>query len=83
MNIYVWKKLKRLYKYSGKFDYQHKYKVILEAGILSTPGVITENIPIDVGTSGNMKKLSEINPPSQCLALLDGTQKHTVQNGSC
>ena len=63
--------IKKLYKYSGKCDDQHKYKAILESDISSTPKGITDNIPIYVGTSGTMENPSEINPPSQFLALLD------------
>ena len=36
---------------------------------------------MDVGTLGTMNNPSEINPPSEFLALLDVTQKTAVQNG--
>ena len=75
--------IKKLYKSSVKCDEKQKYKAILEADIVSTPGELTENIPMDVGMLGNMKNPNEINPPSEVLKLLDVTQKTAVQNGSC
>ena len=38
------KNIKKWYKYSGKCDYQFKYKAILEAYFLSTPEVFTQNL---------------------------------------
>ena len=75
--------IKKWYKYSGKCDYQFKYKAILEAYFLSTPEVFTENIPMYLDALGTMKNPSEIKPPSQLLALFDVTQKTAVHNGSC
>ena len=76
-------KINNLYKYSGKYDDQQKYKSITEAEIVSTNEELTEKIPMYVGKLGTMKDPSEINPPRQFLELLDITQKTAVQNGSC
>ena len=41
--------INKLYKYSGKCDYQQQYKAILEAEMVSTPEVLTDNSPIQPG----------------------------------
>ena len=46
----LWK-YERLYKSSGKFDYQQQYKSILEVAMVSTPEGLTDNSPIAFNTS--------------------------------
>ena len=41
-------KNKKLYKYTGKFDGQKKYKEIVETNMVSTPEVLTDNSPMAV-----------------------------------
>ena len=43
--------IKRLYISTGKYDYQHKYKAILEAEMVYTSERFTDNIPMLLGTS--------------------------------
>ena len=50
--------IKKLYKSSGKFDDQQKYKSIVEAATISTPVVITGNSPIYVWMLGTLKNSS-------------------------
>ena len=69
----------KLYKTAGKCDDQHQYKAIIEVKIISTPKGYTEDIPLDVGTFGTLKKPSAGKLISQFLKLLDVTQKRSVR----
>ena len=42
-------KIKNLYKYSSKCDYQQKYKAIIEESMVSTPEGFTDNSPMSPG----------------------------------
>ena len=57
--------INKLYKHSGKCDYQQKFKYILEAAIISTPEGFTYKIPISPMTPPTLKKPSAIK--SLCL----------------
>ena len=75
--------INKLYKSAGKCDDQQKYKVILEAYIVSTPEGLVDNILMDVSTSGTLKNPSARKSRSRFLALLDIIQKNEcTQNGS-
>ena len=50
--------IKNLYKQAGKFDDQKKFKDIIEAAIVSTPEVFTNNSTISPRTSTPVKKPS-------------------------
>ena len=50
--------IKNLYKQAGKFDDQQQFKDILEATMVSNPGVFTNNSPISLMTSKPIKKPS-------------------------
>ena len=43
--------IKKLYKSSGKYDYQQQYKAIVEAAMTSTTKKLTNNSSISPGTS--------------------------------
>ena len=63
--------IKNLYKSYGKCNYQHKYKAILEAFIVSTPEVLEYNSPMDTGKVLTMNNPSSIKSLTQFLALLN------------
>ena len=47
--------IKKLYKSSGKCDYQHQYKYIIEASMVYKPEGLIDNIPMAVSTLVIMK----------------------------
>ena len=53
------KKIKLLFKYSGKFDDQQHYKAILEADMVSIHEVFTDNIPMSPGPFETVKNTSK------------------------
>ena len=56
MNTYVLKTFKK-YKQAGNCDDQKQSKDILEAAMVSTPEVFTDNIPISPMTSSPVRSL--------------------------
>ena len=48
----------RLYKSSGKYDYQKQCKAIIEAEMLSTPEIFTDNSPMSPIQSVTVKNPS-------------------------
>ena len=54
----MFEKLRYYKKSSGKCDNQQEYKAIVKAAIVSTPEVIAENIPLNMGRLGTTKKSS-------------------------
>ena len=70
--------MKKLYKYSGKCDYQQKYKAIIEASMVYTPEVLKDNIPMNVGTFITMNNPRVRNFLSKFLDLLYAKQKNTI-----
>ena len=74
----ILEEINKVYKFSGRFDYRHKYKAILEAAMVSTNGGLTENIPISLGMFGAMKKSSAKTYFSPFSEVLDVEQKTTV-----
>ena len=50
--------IKKLYKHAGKCDDQKKFKDILEAAMVSTPGGFTNNRPRSPMTLPTLKKKS-------------------------
>ena len=71
--------INKLYKSAGKCDDQQKYKVILEAYMVSTPEGLVDNILMDVSTSGTLKNPSARKSRSRFLALLDIIQETNVR----
>ena len=51
-------KIKKVYKHSSKCDEQKQLKVILEAAMVSTPEVFTDDSPISTMTSTPVNKPS-------------------------
>ena len=47
--------INKLYKSYGKFDNQQQYKDIIEAEMISTTEIFTDNIPISPGPSVTVK----------------------------
>ena len=71
--------IKNLCKSSGKHDDQQQYKAILEAAMVSTTEIFTDNSPISSTQYGTLKKSSARKPLRQFLELLDvkhGTVLH-------
>ena len=48
--------IKKIYKQAGKCDYQKQFKDIIEANMVSTPELFTNNSPISPMTSRPFKK---------------------------
>ena len=69
--------IKKLYTYSGKFDYQHQYKAIIEVAMVSNSEIFTNNSPILSGPSVNVKNTNARNP----LRLF--TEVFGYQKGNC
>ena len=67
--------INKLYRSDIKFHNEYQYKYIIESAMVCTTEGITENIPLDVVTSGTMKNPSTRKPLSQLLALLYAKQK--------
>ena len=75
----MFEKLRYYKKSSGKCDNQQEYKAIVKAAIVSTPEVIAENIPLNMGRLGTTKKSSARKSLSPFFALLDVKQKTVVR----
>ena len=56
MNTNILKTSKNIYKQAGKFDYRQQFKDILEADMVSTLEVFTNDSPISPMTSTPVKK---------------------------
>ena len=69
----------KLYKSSGKCDYQQQYKAILGAAMVSTTEGLTENIPMSLNTSVPVDKPNARNPFRKFSELLDVKQKTYVR----
>ena len=69
--------IKKLYKKSGKCDDQQQFKYILEATMVSTPKVLTNNSPISPMTPTPVKK------PSARKSLCMFTKILKVKKGNC
>ena len=65
--------IKKLYKQSGKCDYQQQFKDILEAAMISTPEVFTNNSPISPMNLTLVKKPSAQKSLCMFTKILDGT----------
>ena len=68
----------KLFKSAVNVDNKHNYKSIIEKVMVSTPEGLSENIPMDVYTLGNMKNPSARNLISQFSEPLDPKQKTVV-----
>ena len=71
MNIDV-SKSKKSYRTAGRCDYQKQYKDILEAEIVSTPEVFTNNIPMPPIKSVTVKNYiarQSLHPFSEALGV--------------
>ena len=64
-------KMKKLFKYSGKCDYQQHYKAILEADMVYIHEQFTENIPMSPDPFETVKNTSKRNSIHQFPQFLD------------
>ena len=67
--------IKRLYKQDGKCDYKKQFKYILEADMVYTPEVSTNNSPISPMTSSPVKKPSAQKSLCMFTNVLDVNKK--------
>ena len=63
--------IKKLYKSSGKYDYQQQYKAIIEAAMVSNPEGFTDNSPISPSQSVTVKHTSARKTLKQFLDTLE------------
>ena len=73
--------IKRLYKQAGKCDYQHQFKDILEAAMVSTPEGFTKKSPISPMTSSPVKKPSARKSLCMFTNILYVNKKKLPTNG--
>ena len=75
--------IKRLYKQYGKCDYQQQFKDILEAAMISTPEVFTNNSPISPMNPTLVKKPSAQKSLCMFTNILDVDKKCLPPSRSC
>ena len=72
-------KIKKLYTPDGKFDDQLNFKSIIEASMVSTPEIFTDNSPMSPGPPTIVKKCSLRKPLHLFTESLDVKNKTTVR----
>ena len=72
-------KTKKLYPSTGKFDYQLQFRAIIEAAMVSTPKIFTDNSPISPGTPMIVKKCSAKKSLYRFTEVFDVKKKTAIQ----
>ena len=72
--------IKKLFRYAGKYDYQQKFKDILEASMVSTTDKFTDNGITSNGPSVSVKNPSAIKLLRQFSEFLD-VKKRLLSEG--
>ena len=73
--------IKKLYTYSGKCNDQLQFKAIIEASMVSTPEIFTDNSPMSPGPPMIAKKCSSIKSLHIFTEFLDVKKKNCCPPG--
>ena len=71
--------IKKLYTSAGKCDGQQQYKYIIEASLVSNPGIFTNNIPMSPGPSVTVRYPSARKSLRLFTEVLDVKNKSAVR----